>query len=112
MPLRRRSGGPPQTPATDSPVAAKTPVNADRSLSDGHSNPLERAIADVPEVVGFAYAPGGRRHLWALLVPVCAHCGLGHLHRGAGPDGGLRVASCGKPYRVRVAGSKRRRWSR
>jgi hypothetical protein len=69
-------------------------------------------IATTPTVIGFAYPPAGRRRLWAVIVPSCCWCQHLHQHRATGPFGGLRVAGCGRTYRVRVAGSKRARWSR
>lgn len=72
---------------------------------------LEAVVTGMPEVIGFAHPPAGRRRYWALIVPTCYWCRHLHQHRATGPDGGLRVGSCGRRYRVRVAGNKRRRWA-
>lgn len=61
---------------------------------------------------GFAAPPAGRRTKWAIVIPTCPFCGYLHLHRAAGDHGGRRTSSCGREYRVVLAGSKRGRWAR
>lgn len=68
-------------------------------------------VRAVPDVPGFAAPPAGRRTRWAIVVPTCVHCGSLHLHRALGEHDGVRTGSCGKQYRVVLAGSKRRLWS-
>jgi hypothetical protein len=73
---------------------------------------LAAAIPAVPQVQAYAAPPIGRRRMWALVVPDCPWCRHLHLHRATGREGGLRVASCGRPYRLRVAGTRRARWAK
>jgi hypothetical protein len=71
----------------------------------------KKAAAVVAEVIATAHPPAGRRRYWALIVVRCVHCAHLHQHRATGPHGGLRVGSCGRPYRVVIAGAKRARWA-
>ncbi len=71
-----------------------------------HGNASGRQDAGIPRVAGFAAAPVGRRRPWMVIVPRCLHT-----HRANGNHGGIRTGSCGKVYRVVLAGNKRARWS-
>lgn len=82
------------------------------TIHDTATDRHEPHSGTVVTVLGFALAPAGRRTLWALVVPTCPHCSAAHLHRATGPHDGLRVASCGRPYKIRLTGSRRRRWAR
>ena len=106
---QQRSGAPPprERPAPEGSSHRHSAGQPDGSAYPHHGEQV-RAVPDVP---GFAAPPAGRRTRWAIVVPACVHCGSLHLHRSAGEYDGIRTGSCGKPYRVVLAGSKRRLWA-
>ena len=98
---RRGSGRPP-----DHPAATKIGT-ATKRYRDQRNTHVE---GDEVTARGFYGPPAGRRTLGAIVVPLCPHCRCMHLHRG--DHGGLRTGSCGKTYRIVLAGSQRGRWAR
>jgi hypothetical protein len=90
----------------------RSPGDEDRpsGINTLHGTDRDQRTPDDRPVVafGFAAAPAGRRTKWALVIPQCPHCFRLHLHRADGPRGGLRIGSCGRVYRVQLAGWRRR----
>lgn len=60
--------------------------------------------ARVPLAPAIAYAPAARRSRWLGVVEVCPHCSHCHAHYGtrAEPPAGIRLAACGRLYRLYV----------
>jgi hypothetical protein len=93
-----------RAPHHKAPAAEPNTPNAADQPEQRQAQPSAHLV----EVRGFAAAPFGRRRFWAIVVPSCPHCGYLHLHRAQGEHGGDRTGSCGRGYRVVIAGQKRR----
>jgi hypothetical protein len=115
-PPTQRSGAPPPDERNGGaayPAAPETSHHLAADHPDGSAYPHhgEQIRSAVPDVSGFAAAPAGRRTRWAIIVPRCVWCSGLHIHRALAEHGGIRTGSCGKAYRVVLAGNKRGRWA-
>lgn len=109
-PKRRWAGG----AATDDAPPATTTSEPQRAPSS-QPGPGERNTGSRQGVLiapGFISPAIGRRHLALVVIPRCPACSYVHVHRSNAVNVvGKRTGSCGATYIVRIAGSKRGRWS-
>lgn len=56
-----------------------------------------------PTVAALVFRPDARRRQFLLVVPRCPFCGGEHAHTSPDRTGGLRLAGCGRRYRLVVS---------